>query len=267
MELIGAYKPGTSPLHRMDNTARIVSFSMLFSAFLIASGSILGYAFSVAVLLVLYRTGAIPIRPVLHSMKRFRMFFITIFLMNAFFQPSENPFFSWWIVTFSIDGIMFGLRMVLSVILLTSLAALLTAVATPLEITDGLRTLLHPLSFLHIPVDQASSIISIAISFIPVLAAEGENITLSALSRGAFPGGKKLKDKAMSLIPLTVPLFLSAFRRADELSFAMEARGYNGSIKRRVKLSFGLNEAVSVFISLSILIAAILLKGVSIVGS
>ena len=214
--------------------------------------------------MLLYRIAAVPLMPSIRTLWRFRAFFITVFLMNAFFQPSDDPYLSWWIVMFSSDGIIMGARMVLSVILLTLLSSLLTAVATPIAITDGLRTLLHPLSILRIPVDEASAIVSIAISFIPVLAAESRSIMLSAASRGAVPEGRKAKERALSLIPLALPLFLSAFRRADELAAAMEARGYRGERlrRRRISLSFGGREAFSLLLSISLLIGAIALKGV-----
>ena len=263
MNLLGAYVPGSSPLHRIDPCIRMLSFSIIFASIAI-SDSICGYLLSLAAVVLLYRIAAVPLMPSVRSLWRFRAFFITVFLMNAFFQPSDDPYLSWWIVVFSSDGMLMGARMVLSVILLTLLSSLLTAVATPIAITDGLRTLLHPLSILRIPVDEASAIVSIAISFIPVLAAESRSIMLSAASRGAVPEGRRAKERALSLIPLVLPLFLSAFRRADELATAMEARGYRGERvrRRRISLVFGRREAFSLLISISLLIGAIALKGV-----
>lgn len=264
MNLLGAYTPGSSYIHKLDNAVRITDFAILFAAFVVASGFVWGYILSLAALLFVFRMAGVPIKPVAAMFWRFRVFLLTVFLMNAFFQPSERPYFSFWIVTFSLDGVLFGLRMIMSIMLLTALSSVLTATATPVEITDGLRTVLHPLSFLKIPVDEASSIISIAISFIPVLASEGESIILSARARGALPGGRKIKDRALSLIPLALPLFLSAFRRADELASAMEARGYTGEKgrKRKIRIAFGRRESLSLVFSLLILLGAIALKGV-----
>ena len=264
MNLLGSYVPLSSPLHTLDNTVRILDFILLFAAFTIASGHIARYILSAIVLAFLFRVGGIRLVPVIRSFWRFRQFLLTVFLMNAFFQPSERPYFSWWIITFSLDGIMFGIRMIMSVLLLTALASLLTQTATPIEITDGLRGLLHPLSYLRLPVDEASSIISIAISFIPVLSAESEAIMLSARARGAVPGGKKIKDRALSIIPLALPLFIAAFRRADETATAMEARGYGGKRGRSksIKIRIGRREILSFLFSLIILLGAIALKGV-----
>lgn len=264
MNLLGSYIPSSSPLHRMDPTVRIIVFIMLFSSILVASGSLVGYVISSAVIVLFYFIAHVPLIPAIRSFWRFRVFFVTIFLMNAFFQPSPDSYFSWWIVTFSSYGIMTGMKMVMSVLLLTSLSALLTATATPLAITEGLRTLFHPLSFFHIPVDEASSIISMAISLIPVLASESNDILLSARARGAVPEGKKAKEKALSLVPLAVPLFLAAFRRADMLSDAMLARGYSGGrMMKNIHISFGRREAVSLLLAIAILLSAIALKGVS----
>lgn len=262
MNLLGAYIPGYSILHRMDPAVRMASFVVLFSSVIIASGFIAGYVFSALMIVFLFSAGKISLKPVFRSIWNFRVFFVTIFVMNAFFQPSVSPYFSWWFVTFSKDGIEIGLQMILTVILLTSLTTLLTSVATPISITDGLRTLLHPLSILHIPVDEASSIISMAISLIPVLCTESEAIMLSGRARGVTLGGTRIRDKAISLVPLIIPLFISAFRRADELSVAMESRGYTGKTMRRIKFHFGKREALSFLFSVFILAASIALKGV-----
>ena len=264
MNLLGAYVPGSSLLHRLDPAVRIVAFSLIFSALIAASGSAAGYVLGCLVLILLYRAGGIPVRPVIRAMIRFRAFFITVFLMNAFFQPSPEPIFSCWIVTFSVHGIKAGLRMVLSVVLLSALASLLTAVATPVGITDGLRTVLHPLSLLRIPVDEASFIISVAIGLIPVLAAESEAILLSGEARGAIPGGRRLRDRALSVVPLALPVFLAAFRRVDELALAMEARGYAGEKGRRrnTRIHFGRDEAAALIVSVLIAAGAAALEGV-----
>ena len=157
-----------------------------------------------------------------------------------------------------------GLRMVISVILMVVLSSLLTAVATPVSIADGLRTVLHPLSFIGIPVDQAAMIVSAAISFIPVLASESESILLACRSRGAVPEGKNSIARARSLVPLVLPVFLAAFRRADELSLAMEARGYRGEKgrTRRKGMHVGKAEIIMLLSGGLMLSLSIIVKGV-----
>ena len=262
MNLLGAYNPGSSLLHRLDAGVRVIVFSLFAASILLLDGY--GFIIWLAMLLLLYRASGVPILPQLRSIGRFRAFFITVFLMNAFFQPSSDSFFSWWIITFSWRGIAMGLRMVISVILMVVLSSLLTAVATPVSIADGLRTVLHPLSFIGIPVDQAAMIVSAAISFIPVLASESESILLACRSRGAVPEGKNSIARARSLVPLVLPVFLAAFRRADELSLAMEARGYRGEKgrTRRKGMHVGKAEIIMLLSGGLMLSLSIIVKGV-----
>lgn len=262
MNLSGAYIHSSSPLHKMDAFVRIVSFIILFASIIVSSATLWGYLFSVAVISVLFRIGRVSLRPVLRTLVGFKVFFITVFLMNALFQRSDEAYFSWWIITFSRYGMMMGIRMVMSVALLTMLSSLLTATATPIAVTDGLRALLQPLSYLRFPVDEISFIISMSIALIPVLSTESSEILLSVRARGAEAGGKSARDRAVSLIPFTVPLFLGAFRKADEIATAMEARGYSGKHARRhVRIGFTGREAIALLVSLTILAISILIKG------
>ena len=264
MNFKGSYIPGTSLLHRLDSAVRMISFILLFAAIAMSSG-IGGYLCSFLILLLAYRAGGIRLFPAIRSLAAFWAFFLTVFLMNAFFQPSEEPIFSWWFITFSMHGIGMGASMVMSVILLVLLSSLLTATATPVGITSGLSTLLHPLSFIGVPADEAASIVSIAITFVPVLAAESESILMAGRARGASPGGKSLRAEAHSLVPLVLPVFLSAFRRADELSDAMESRGWSTfRRKRKVRIAIGRDEAIALAYSAAALAAALIIKGASV---
>ena len=261
MNPAGAYIPGASLLHRLDPAVRMISFILLFASIAISSGTT-GYLSSFLILLIAYRAGGIRLIPAIRSLAGFWVFFLTVFMMNAFFQPSEDPIFSWWFITFSMRGIVMGASMVMSVILLVLLSSLLTATATPVGITSGLGTLLHPLSFIGIPADEAASIVSIAITFVPVLAAESGSILMAGRARGASPGGKNLRAKAHSLVPLVLPIFLSAFRRADELSDAMEARGWSTfRRKRKVRIAIGRDEVIAFAYSAAALAAAVIIKG------
>ena len=262
MNMLGSYIPSDSFLHRQDDTIRLLSFILLF--ILIASSEgIAGYIISFAVILVVYRMGKLSLMNTLKSMKRFNAFFITVFVMNAFFQPSDNPIFSFWFIVFSLKGIMLGFDMVLRVIFAVFLSAALTASSTPIAITDGIRTLLHPLSYLHIPVDEAASVLSIAISLIPIIAGESREIILSERARGVIPeDNSKAKARALSVAPLIIPLFLAAFRRAENLGTAMEARGYQsgGKSRRRIRLSVGKNEIMLIAFSIFSLFISLFVK-------
>ena len=253
MNLLGAYHPAVSMLHSLDPAYKIISFSFLFAAVVIFSSSIAGYFISALIILFLFYVAHVPIHPVLKSLWRFR----------AFFQPSETPIFSFYFITFSFYGIAMGIRMVMCVAILTSLSALLTATTTPIAITKGLNALLHPLSYLHIPVNQAAEIISMALCLIPLIAKESEDIVLSAKARGLGSGSGKLKDRALSMAPLVIPLFVQSFRRADEMAMAMEARGYSdGHHRRRMRIKTGSAEILVLLISILILLISIFMKGV-----
>ena len=260
--MLGSYIPSDSFLHRQDDTTRLLSFILLF--ILIASSEgIAGYIVSFAVILIVYRMGKLSLMNTLRSMKRFNAFFITVFAMNAFFQPSDDPIFSFWFIVFSLRGIILGFDMVLRVIFAVFLSAALTASSTPIAITDGIRTLLHPLSYLHIPVDEAASVLSIAISLIPIIAGESREIILSERARGVIPeDNSKAKARALSVAPLIIPLFLAAFRRAENLGTAMEARGYQsgGKSRRRIRLSVGKNEIMLIAFSIFSLFISLFVK-------
>ena len=260
--MLGSYIPSDSFLHRQDDTIRLLSFILLF--ILIASSEgIAGYIVSFAVILIVYRMGKLSLMNTLRSMKRFNAFFITVFAMNAFFQPSDDPIFSFWFIVFSLRGIILGFDMVLRVIFAVFLSAALTASSTPIAITDGIRTLLHPLSYLHIPVDEAASVLSIAISLIPIIAGESREIILSERARGVIPEDNgKAKARALSVAPLIIPLFLAAFRRAENLGTAMEARGYQsgGKSRRRIRLSVGKNEIMLIAFSIFSLFISLFVK-------
>ena len=262
MNMLGSYIPSDSFLHRQDDTIRLLSFILLFILIATSEG-IVGYIVSFAVILIVYRMGKLSLMNTLRSMRRFNAFFITVFVMNAFFQPSDDPIFSFWFIVFSLRGIILGFDMVLRVIFAVFLSAALTASSTPIAITDGIRNLLHPLSYLHIPVDEAASVLSIAISLIPIIAGESREIILSERARGVIPeDNSKAKARALSVAPLIIPLFLAAFRRAENLGTAMEARGYQsgGKSRRRLRLSIGKNEIMLLAFSIFSLFISLFIK-------
>ena len=262
MNMLGSYIPSDSFLHRQDDTIRLLSFILLFILIATSEG-IVGYIVSFAVILIVYRMGKLSLMNTLRSMRRFNAFFITVFVMNAFFFFFDDPIFSFWFIVFSLRGIILGFDMVLRVIFAVFLSAALTASSTPIAITDGIRTLLHPLSYLHIPVDEAASVLSIAISLIPIIAGESREIILSERARGVIPeDNSKAKARALSVAPLIIPLFLAAFRRAENLGTAMEARGYQsgGKSRRRIRLSVGKNEIMFIAFSISSLFISLFVK-------
>lgn len=160
------------------------------------------------------------------------MVFLLVLLMNLCFFSPDDAWFSLWIFTPSPAGLAQGLNVVLRVLFILVFSNILTLTTAPLELTGAIELLLSPLRLLRIPVGQVAMILSVAIQFIPTLFEETDMIRKAQTARGAKFDSRRLLDKAGAVAPLAVPIFLSAFKRADELSLAMEARGYRAGLNR-----------------------------------
>jgi len=200
----------------------------LLLAAVVTTDTVLGYgvlALFTAVPVVLSR---LRLKDVLSSAWRLRWFFVTIFLMNLCFFSPDDPWLQWWIFTPSASGLLQGVHVVTRVFLLLVMSNLLTATTSPLAMTDAFRVLLWPFGLVRLPVGQIAMILSVAMQFIPTLFEEADAIRKAQTARGARFDSRRLSQKAAAVLPLAVPIFLAAFKRADELSLAMEARGYRG---------------------------------------
>lgn len=230
----GQYIPNNSIIHRLDARIKIVGFIILLAA-VIQTNSLPGYLFIFTFTGILTALSKIGFRAAVGSVKNLFLFFILIFLMNTVFYSSSSSLWTWWIFHMSLAGMKQGGNVVLHVILLIIYGNIMTGTTSPMEITSALAKLLEPVKYLRIPVDDVAMILSIAIQFIPTLLEETELIRKAQIARGAKFESKHLKDKALSMMPLVIPIFLTAFKRADELSLAMEARGYRGAGNRTKK--------------------------------
>lgn len=221
----GTYVPGESLLHRLDAKAKFFSFLLLIVA-VILTHSVTEYVTITLIWMALIAVSHAPLRAVFGSVQRMRWFFVLVFLTNAFFFNAENPLWKWWIFTFSQEGIAQGFQVIYRVILILVLSNLLTLTTPPLAITGAIQTMLRPLKLLRIPADDIAMILSVAIQFIPTLMEEMDSIKKAQLARGARLDSHRLTERARAMLPLVIPIFVAAFRRADELALAMEARGY-----------------------------------------
>ena len=221
----GMYIPGKSFLHRLDSFVKLIGFLLFFAA-VIAAGNVLGYLLFVPLLILLIKLSKITPNLIFGPVRRIFMFYVVIFLMNSFFHESDNPLWEWTIFRLSLEGIVQGAHVVLRLIIIIIAGTIFTAVTSPMEITSALKRLFRPLKYIKIPVDIISLIISVAIQFIPVLSEEIEMIRMAQIARGARFNSRNLREKAASMLPIIIPVFLGAFKRADELALAMEARGY-----------------------------------------
>ncbi len=249
----GQYIYGESPIHLIDARAKLLSFILLIAAVVLAS-SFAGYAAVFCFTAALLWISRLPLGTALGAIRRLWLFFFVIFLMNAFFFEAENPIFSWWIFRLSYGGIAQGANVVLRVALLMALSSVLTCTTTPMDMTSALQSLMKPLKIIRVPVEDVAMIISVAIQFIPTLLEETDMIKKAQTARGARFESRSLRHKAECVIPLVIPIFISAFRRADELSTAMEARGYRGAKNRtkRKKEPLKARDLAALFISAAI---------------
>ena len=224
---LGQYFPGDTPVHRLDpRTKLLLTLVYIVAIFLIGSWG--GYALTAAVLAAVTALARIRPRALFKGLKPLILIIVLTAVLNLFFTPGEDILFQWRFLRITRTGTDRAISMVLRVMLLVAGTFLLTYTTSPLAITDGLERLLSPLKKLHVPVYELSLMMCIALRFIPLLIEETDRIMSAQKARGADLETGTLAQRAKALLPLLIPLFVSSFRRADELATAMECRCYNG---------------------------------------
>ena len=247
---LGQYFPGNTLLHRLDPRTKLL-FTVAYIVALFLAKHVVGYAVLFVLLAVLIAVSKVGIKSILRGMKPILIIVIITGLLNLFYTRGEGaPLVSFWIFTIYPEGIWAAVFMVLRIAMLITCTFLLTYTTSPILLTDGLEKLLGPLKKLRVPVHELSMMMSIALRFIPTLIEETDKIMSAQKARGADFDTGNLLQKAKALVPLLVPLFISAFRRADELAIAMECRCYHGgegrTRLRQLKLK-GIDIAALVF--------------------
>ncbi len=223
---LGQYFPGSSPIHRLDPRAKLVALICYIVALFLGEG-LMTYGVLLLTLAAVVVSSTVSLKALLRGMKPVVFILVFTAVLNIFYPPGE-PLVSFWIFTITREGVVHAVFMVVRILMLISCTFLLTYTTSPLALTDGLESLMGPLKKLHIPVHELSMMMSIALRFIPTLIEETDKIMSAQRARGADFDSGSLVQKARALIPLLVPLFISAFRRADELATAMECRCYHG---------------------------------------
>ncbi len=224
---IGQYFPGRSPVHRMDPRAKLV-LTIVFIVLLFVVGNPFGFVVSGALLTGCYLAAKIPLKMILKSLKPILPIIIFTGILNLLFIEGENPIFTWGMLKLSWQGIYTSVVMALRIILLIAGSSLLTYTTSPIALTDAIERLLSPLRVVHFPAHELAMMMSIALRFIPTLIEETDKIMSAQKARGADMESGSLMQRAKALIPILIPLFISAFRRAEELALAMECRCYHG---------------------------------------
>lgn len=227
---VGQYYPTTSFVHKLDPRFKILcAFAYITSLFMV--DALTSYLIVLGFLGVAVHFSKVPVRYMLRGLKPIMFIIIFAFTINIFLTPGE-VLVKFGFIKITLQGVIQALFMALRLIFLILGTSLLTLTTSPIELTDGLERLLGPLKKIGVPAHELAMMMTIALRFIPTLLEETDKIMKAQMARGADFESGNVVARAKSLIPLLVPLFISAFRRADELAMAMEARCYRGGENR-----------------------------------
>lgn len=255
---LGQYFPGDTPAHRLDPRTKLIMVILYIAALFEANGWV-GYGVVVSVTALCMAISKISIKNIFSGLKPM-LFIIALTAVLNIFYTEGTPIVPGWSVTW--EGIAKAVQMILRITLLITGTFLLTYTTSPIALTDGLELLLNPLKKIKVPVHEMTMMMSMALRFIPTLIRETDKIMSAQKARGADFETGKLIDRAKALLPVLVPLFVSAFRRADELAVAMESRCYHGGEGRtRMKqLKMAGRDRIALILSMIFLAGIITLK-------
>ena len=258
---LGQYVPGNSPIHRLDPRTKLIMLVVYIVALFMAS-SWVAYALMLTCLVAVIKISTIPVKSIVRGMKPLVMILVFTGVLNLFFTQEGEVLVDFWIITITTGGISRAGMMVARILMLITGTFLLTYTTSPIALTDGLEALMNPLKKLKVPVHELSMMMCIALRFIPTLIEETDKIMSAQKARGADFENGSLMDRAKALVPILVPLFISAFRRADELATAMECRCYQGGEGRtKMKLlRYHREDFISFGIGMLLVAAVVLLK-------
>lgn len=261
---LGQYYQTDSVIHRLDPRVKLMT-TIFYIISLFIVDNFIGYIIAGLFLALIIKLSKVPVKFMVRGMKSIVFLLIIAVGFNLFLTPGETAV-AFWKLRITWEGIRLAAFMAIRLVFLIMGSSVMTLTTTPNNLTDGMESLLGPLKKLKVPVHEISMMMSIALRFIPILLEETDKIMKAQIARGAdFESGNLIK-KAKSLVPLLVPLFISAFRRANDLAMAMEARCYRGGehrtkmkpliYKRRDWLAYG---AVVCYLALCVVFGKILL--------
>ena len=267
---LGQYFPGNSFFHRLDPRSKIIS-ALLYIIIIFLCKNVWSFVFVILVTAAIIFISGIPLKLILKGLKP--LIFIIVFtaVVNIFWTKGETPLIQWRFINIYAEGIMYAVLMVVRVVsLLAGTSVILTYTTSPIALTDGLERLLAPLKVIKLPVHEFSMMMTIALRFIPTLIEETDKIMNAQKARGVDFSKGNIKQRANALIPVLIPLFISAFRRADDLATAMECRCYRGGEGRtrmkelRLCASDWLGMMLFVVMGASVILINIFIPGFSI---
>ena len=224
---IGQYFPGDSVIHRMDPRFKIIC-TMLFIVTLFAGSSVWTLAIGAVFVILMLALSRIPFKLIWRSVKPILPILVFTGVLNLVFVGDDNVLWKWKFLKITMGGVQTSIFMIVRIVLLIIGSSLLTYTTSPILLTDAIESLMNPLKKIRFPVHEMAMMMSIALRFIPTLIEETDKIMSAQKARGADFDSGSLVRRAKALLPILVPLFVSAFRRADELATAMECRCYHG---------------------------------------
>lgn len=227
---LGQYYQTDSFIHRLDPRVKLVA-TIIYIISLFVFDGILGYLLAALFLAIAIKASHVPFKYMVKGMRAIVFLLMITVIFNLFLTPGE-PLISLWKLTITKEGLKFAVYMAIRLSFLIIGSSVMTLTTTPNQLTDGLESLMRPLKKIKVPVHEIAMMMSIALRFIPILLEETDKIMKAQIARGAdFENGNVIK-RAKNMVPLLVPLFISAFRRANDLAMAMEARCYRGGDNR-----------------------------------
>lgn len=257
---IGQYFPGNSFIHRMDPRFKII-VTALYITMLFCASEIIGLTIGIVFVIIVLLVSKIPPKMLIKGLKPIVPVIIFTSILNIFFIDG-SILVRWWIFKITVEGLQTALFMVIRVICLVAGTSLLTYTTSPITLTDAIERLMSPLKKLKVPVHELAMMMTIALRFIPTLIEETDKIMSAQKARGADLETGGLVERAKALVPILIPLFISAFRRAEELALAMECRCYHGGEGRTrlTQLKSKGSDYVALAVSLFFLDAVIIIN-------
>ena len=258
----GQYYPANSFIHRLDPRVKLL-FLIAYIVMLFVANSFYGLALCGLILFITIIAARVPFGSVMRSVKGIIFILVFTSLLNIFFQKGTNLLWQWGIIKIYTEGIIFSVFLTFRLFFLVMGSALLTLTTTPVNLTDGMESLLFPLKLIKVPVHVLALVMSIALRFIPTLVDETNRIIAAQKARGASFDTGNIFKRVKAIVPVLIPLILSAFRRADELGDAMDVRCYASSKKRTKykKLRFAPRDIVAVVFA-AVMIAGVILLNI-----
>ena len=258
---MGQYYPVDSFVHRLDPRMKIILTNLMIVAVFMVH-SLVGYAIVLGFVYLTARMANVPFKMLMKGLKPLRLILILTFVLNLFFNSGETVLFHWSFITLTAEGLSTAVHYTLRLGFLVLGTSLLTLTTSPVTLADGIELLLSPFKRFHFPAHELAMMMTIALRFIPTLLEEADKIMKAQMARGADFESGNLMARAKAMIPLLVPLFVSAFRRAGDLAMAMEARCYHGGENRtRLRVLHITRNDYLALAAVGVLILLIVLEG------